>query len=223
MNLKIPVFGIMVFFSLSTTQAATVYTDESVFISATGSSNTLVNFDMDFNGDPIVVNTPIDLQYQSAGVDFNPFNGGAPIASDRFALSLPNNLQAVPGSGGGGGFEVIFTNPATDVGLQVGDLQGPSFGDTIFEIFDSSDTSLGSFNLFDEVGDGAFTYLFFGVTSDIPISKLQIAVGAGDNVVFDDFRFQAVPAVPVPAAVWLFGTALVGLIGFGKRKSRIAA
>ena len=31
-----------------------------------------------------------------------------------------------------------------------------------------------------------------------------------------------VSAIPVPAAVWLFGTALVGLIGFGKRKSKIA-
>ncbi len=30
-------------------------------------------------------------------------------------------------------------------------------------------------------------------------------------------------AVPVPAAVWLFGTALAGLVGFGKRKARIAA
>ena len=32
-----------------------------------------------------------------------------------------------------------------------------------------------------------------------------------------------VPAVPVPAAVWLFGTALIGLVGFSKRKARIAA
>jgi len=29
--------------------------------------------------------------------------------------------------------------------------------------------------------------------------------------------------VPLPAAAWLFGTALIGLIGFGKRKARIAA
>ena len=29
--------------------------------------------------------------------------------------------------------------------------------------------------------------------------------------------------VPIPAAVWLFGTALIGLIGLGKRKARIAA
>ena len=29
--------------------------------------------------------------------------------------------------------------------------------------------------------------------------------------------------VPVPAAVWLFGTALIGLVGFSKRKSKMAA
>ncbi|MDH3378064.1 MAG: VPLPA-CTERM sorting domain-containing protein [Gammaproteobacteria bacterium] len=27
-----------------------------------------------------------------------------------------------------------------------------------------------------------------------------------------------IPAVPIPAAVWLFGTALIGLVGFGKRR-----
>ena len=27
-----------------------------------------------------------------------------------------------------------------------------------------------------------------------------------------------IPPVPVPAAVWLFGTALIGLFGFGKRR-----
>ncbi len=28
-------------------------------------------------------------------------------------------------------------------------------------------------------------------------------------------------AVPVPAAIWLFGTALIGLVGYGKRKSKV--
>ncbi|MCP3670534.1 MAG: hypothetical protein GY814_08895 [Gammaproteobacteria bacterium] len=27
--------------------------------------------------------------------------------------------------------------------------------------------------------------------------------------------------VPVPAAIWLFGTALIGLVGYGKRKSKV--
>jgi len=37
----------------------------------------------------------------------------------------------------------------------------------------------------------------------------------------DDVSIQAIQppsAVPVPAAIWLFGTALIGLVGFGKRK-----
>jgi hypothetical protein len=36
-------------------------------------------------------------------------------------------------------------------------------------------------------------------------------------IAFDDVSLT-VSAVPVPAAVWLFGTALLGLLGFGKRR-----
>ncbi len=32
---------------------------------------------------------------------------------------------------------------------------------------------------------------------------------------------NAVSVVPVPAAIWLFGTALIGLVGYGKRKSKV--
>ena len=35
--------------------------------------------------------------------------------------------------------------------------------------------------------------------------------------------YPSASAVPLPAALWLFGTALIGLIGFGKRKTMIAA
>ena len=34
--------------------------------------------------------------------------------------------------------------------------------------------------------------------------------------------FDSMSAVPVPAAVWLFGSGILGLAGFTKRKSRIA-
>ena len=40
-----------------------------------------------------------------------------------------------------------------------------------------------------------------------------------DNLVINPSVVPSPPsAVPVPAAVWLFGTALIGLIGFGKRR-----
>jgi hypothetical protein len=44
-----------------------------------------------------------------------------------------------------------------------------------------------------------------------------------DNIIYQSGVSAGPPsAVPVPAAVWLFGTALIGLVGFGKRKARIA-
>ncbi len=49
--------------------------------------------------------------------------------------------------------------------------------------------------------------------------------GSSSNARFTFARWATSPVsvVPVPAAVWLFGTALLGLVGFSKRKSRIAA
>jgi hypothetical protein len=41
--------------------------------------------------------------------------------------------------------------------------------------------------------------------------------GTGANPTTDSLTLN-VGAVPVPAAVWLFGTALIGLVGFSKRK-----
>ncbi|MFC1560704.1 VPLPA-CTERM sorting domain-containing protein [Pseudomonadota bacterium] len=56
------------------------------------------------------------------------------------------------------------------------------------------------------------------------IPRLQICQDKGYQVfsnrlvflVFD--RYLPPSAVPVPAAVWLFGTALIGLVGFSKRR-----
>ena len=46
--------------------------------------------------------------------------------------------------------------------------------------------------------------------------------GAGVHFAMDNFTFNEVSTVPVPAAVWLFGSGLVGLIGFGRRKMAAA-
>ena len=40
-----------------------------------------------------------------------------------------------------------------------------------------------------------------------------------DNVTISgNISFDEVSAVPVPAAVWLFGTALIGLVGLSRRR-----
>jgi hypothetical protein len=53
---------------------------------------------------------------------------------------------------------------------------------------------------------------------------LQIDLLSGGYAALDNLLIEAseTPAVvPVPAAVWLFGTALLGLVGFSKRKSKV--
>ncbi|MCP3669562.1 MAG: hypothetical protein GY814_03870 [Gammaproteobacteria bacterium] len=73
--------------------------------------------------------------------------------------------------------------------------------------------------------------LFFGIPHQLiddwgPIASSDQYSHIGNSA------YQAVPvswllvanttsAVPVPAAIWLFGTALIGLVGYGKRKSKV--
>ena len=56
------------------------------------------------------------------------------------------------------------------------------------------------------------------VNSTIGI-HMNFAISAGDSVTFDTI-FDVTP-VPVPAAVWLFGSGLVGLVGFARRKQKV--
>jgi hypothetical protein len=55
-----------------------------------------------------------------------------------------------------------------------------------------------------------------------------VALGASDimltNSTGQDFSMgfdTTIPPVPIPAAVWLFGTALIGLVGIGKRRKTV--
>ena len=72
---------------------------------------------------------------------------------------------------------------------------------------------------------GSFVHVFLDdATSpflDVVDDALALAGGLPGEKPYASFI--EVSAVPVPAAIWLFGTALIGLVGFSKRKSRIAA
>ena len=65
---------------------------------------------------------------------------------------------------------------------------------------------------FDPTVDGQYDFFLEayakGGTSPLARTDISIIVGAGATV----------PPVPVPAAIWLFGTAMIGLVGFGKRR-----
>ncbi len=106
-----------------------------------------------------------------------------------------------------------------------------SFFDVFFEIDDTpfgtlhNDTALRIGATIDQVvppvGTDYFIHWLVGPhvlelfdANDIHVANLvDLTTGGGGHHLI----------TPVPAAAWLFGTALIGLIGFGKRKARIAA
>jgi hypothetical protein len=126
---------------------------------------------------------------------------------------------------------VAVGNPKSGGGYNYTDFGGYKIqllaGGTVLDEDDDSKT----------IGEGDFvtSYLYYetGSTSSFLDQALGIRLihkNAGINpnssnnppvilwgIGFDDIELTISP-VPVPAAVWLFGTALIGLIGFGKRR-----
>lgn len=80
-------------------------------------------------------------------------------------------------------------------------------------------TSLSSLTTGTPFGSGinGFTVAY---ASSISLGTAGQAVvsGIADASFGTAVGFESLSAVPVPAAIWLFGTALIGLVGFGKRR-----
>ncbi len=214
------------FLSISPTiQASTVYLSQGSFVLAVENIE-IANFEIDGNGNPVTSNTIIDQQYVPTGMDFNPSAGGLPTAKAFIPQSLPNTMVAnSEGSvgGGGGGFQVILSSPAFGIGMYFGGLQSEAqYGPTVLDLFDSTDTLIDTFTVQDEVGTSEFDLLFFGVTSDQLIKSFNVTIGELDYVWFDDVQYgdnpDSIPAVPIPAAIWLFGTALIGFVGISRKR-----
>lgn len=81
-------------------------------------------------------------------------------------------------------------------------------------------------NLLVEIFDGAPALeTEFGpfLTTFANVGNFQIAVSAPDgfdeSVTFGLDQVSLAPAVPLPAAVWLFGSALIGLVGMRRKKA----
>jgi hypothetical protein len=143
-------------------------------------------------------------------------NGGTSNLSQTWDS---DDLQAVTFDFNNGGLLTTFNSP-WDGGL--------AYWDGAFE----TDTGGNLISVMDEWSDA-------GVTSDYT-TNADVAPfdwyldpyndvyhdGNDDRVGLNNVLSMAsasswnqVSAVPVPAAIWLFGTALIGLVGFGKRKA----
>jgi len=166
---------------------------------------------IDFGNNLFSVGTEIDIEFQGSGVTFGPtytYND-----SDTAYLSLTqgylenSNTSNQPGS-------ILFSVDVTAA-------------DFSWRTFKSTETTFAAYI------DNALVEEFkAGTNSALPLTNGRYY--GFENILFDEIRFtindnnnrgftldnlKYVSAIPVPAAVWLFGSGLLGLIGVARRNS----
>jgi len=170
--------------------------------------------------------------FSTNGVDPQELDG----ASFDFSFSIDSN--AAPTNSGD-----TWANYIGDASITIhgspGDVDGV-YTDNISLVVWTDFNNYGTLNF------GNFNSPFISNTGNfifLPVPKITLGLIADTSLPVGDFtgdiagvwgtgtsgggRYSAnisnlsATVVPVPAAVWLFGSGLVGLVGFAKRKSRI--
>jgi hypothetical protein len=102
----------------------------------------------------------------------------------------------------------------------ISDVYWTDLGDSNY----TGDLNYGNDNYLIKIGGGKVdydTFLYQNLDSlfqaTLNLETLAGFSGFTGNT-FDIYRISHISEVPVPAAFWLFGTALIGLVGFGKRR-----
>ncbi len=151
------------------------------------------------------------------GIGFDPLAGGGFPNTYLFSEGPPHGPMHLANFPNG----INDTNRWDDVVLHVlpgyeitalGFWNGDGQSDTLVATaYDAADNILGSV--------GAFKDTFAGFISDVSIPRVVFAENTGDGWNhLDGLQTNAVEAVPIPAAVWLFGSGLLGLLGITRRK-----
>ena len=135
---------------------------------------------------------------------------------------LPFNNPGIdpPGLGiYGPGQEIMqadFSVPVNMVSVDLGDFGGADSDLLFLEIFDAGDSSLGFVDFLLPASTSAMQTLALSSLTNIAYAQFG-SLADGGFVAVDNLTFDGPAEIPLPAAVWLFGTALIGLIGFSKR------
>lgn len=167
----------------------------------------------------LAVAAALVMMYGMTSVQANPISftliGNVDYADPGNAFSLVDNdsitVTGIFDNAGltGVGTESVFFGGGNTLNLDVGNMTFSEADDALAELVFT---------------DGAFTYLSFSTMfgSDSFFDTYPCGVtcfeGQDDNLNIIEGTWTSYSAVPVPAAVWLFGSGLLGLVGIARRK-----
>jgi hypothetical protein len=135
-------------------------------------------------------------------------------SSSGSSPSGPTILIALAPNAGGGGISISFDSPISAFSI---DLIDPLDGAAIDAFFSLSNSNGGSQALLTgEQGNNEVH--FFGVVDTLQAFSTDTLFSTKPQDALHIDRIQYSP-VPIPAAVWLFGSGLLGLIEFARRLS----
>jgi hypothetical protein len=139
---------------------------------------------------------------------YNPTASYINIAANgTFAAAAAPAVQGWELTDGGGNFHLNKLCGAS-CGNPTGLIIGPPGAGGTYSNANSSIAGNGPHNPFIDQ-TASFTFLLAGVTADSVVSNVVFSFGTAPGTFV---------AVPIPAAVWLFASGLLGLIGIARRK-----
>jgi hypothetical protein len=186
--------AVLGFLQLGTASAITLSFDPSSQNVGVGDP---VSVDLRISGleNDILSGFDLEISFDDSILSFQSFTvGPGPTGLDPFGLDFGALSY---------GFDLGFGTAA------VGDLSLET--DATLQFFQPDSFVLGTLN---------FNALSWG-TSALDISSFLLA-GELALPLDADVQSGSVSVVPVPAAIWLFGTGLIGLVGFSKRRKAVS-
>ncbi|WP_206171452.1 VPLPA-CTERM sorting domain-containing protein [Thiorhodococcus mannitoliphagus] len=156
--------------------------------------------------------TDPDLNYGSSG--FTNLNTGITGVDLGNVLIIDENGLGTTSDDNqnGGKFSLSFSQPLSLESLDVVDSDS---GKVTIKLFDANDNLLGSFSnlLNGDTNRPVNLFETIRLSGMSPVTKLEVV--STTSFAIDNIKGSA---VPIPAAVWLFGSALLGLAGVGYRR-----
>jgi len=195
--------------------AIALISTQTAATSIAGSSTGLASFDqlVTFGNNLYSADTAITNQFSASGVTFSGGlfydASGSPAYANMFQSRLKNYSGGSCSTGECQTFSIFFSNPVSDaVFAAVTQASSSTFSaylnNALVETF-SAATGTTANNV----------YGFTGIVFDE--IRIDPATTSNSAMLLDSVEY--VSAVPVPAAVWLFGSGLLGLAGIARKKT----